>query len=148
MSQYLNLSWDQFAEDTNELTKKILSLDREWTKIVAIARGGLVPATIISHQISTRWVETICINSYDDQTLQQQELEVLKEFKSHSENILVIDDLVDTGKTFKLVRQMLPHAHLACVYAKPAGIFTTDTYFKEVPNNVWLVFPWEPAIAA
>jgi xanthine phosphoribosyltransferase len=143
MSKYLSLSWEQFAEDTHGLVRKLSDLDIKWTTIVAIARGGLVPAAIISHEMSIRSVDTICINSYDDETFQQQELEVLKGLQSDSQHILVIDDLVDTGKTFKMVRAMLPNAHYACVYAKPAGLATTDSHFKEVANDTWLVFPWE-----
>src|SRR3990167_6301350 len=108
MSKYLSLSWEQFSEDTHGLSRKLLDLDIKWTTLVAIARGGLVPAAIISNALAIRSVDTICINSYDDEAFQQQELEVLKGIKSDNHNILVIDDLVDTGKTFELVRAMLP----------------------------------------
>ncbi len=146
MPNNLTLSWKQFEEDTDQLTQKLLALDQKWTAIVAIARGGLVPAAIVSNRLDIHWVDTICMSSYDDETFQQHHMEVLKEFKSESQNILVIDDLVDSGNTFKLVREMLPNAHFACVYAKPAGIPATDTYFREVAGDTWLVFPWEEQI--
>jgi len=146
MSQYLNLTWDQFAEDTKGLGSKLATLDKQWTTVVAIARGGLVPAAIISHMFPTRRIETICITSYDDDTFQQTDLEVLTEYRSHSDDVLVIDDLADSGQTLRLVRTMLPHAHFACVYAKPRGIPATDSFFKEVSHDTWLVFPWEPAV--
>lgn len=146
MSQYVHLSWEQFSEDTHGLGRKLQSLNKKWDTIVAIARGGLVPAAIMAHVFPVRKIETICINSYDDDTFKQHELEVLKAFRSHDENILVIDDLVDKGHTFQLVREMLPNAHLACVYGKVPGIQIADTYYKEYASSDWLVFPWEPAV--
>lgn len=148
MPNYLTLSWNQFEDDTHQLCDKLLACDKKWNAIVAIARGGLVPATILSHRLSIHWLDTICINSYDDDTFSQKNLEVLKELKNDSQNILVVDDLVDTGDTFRLVRQMLPNAHFSCVYAKPAGISSTDVYSLEVPTDTWLVFPWEEQLVA
>jgi len=146
MPNYHTFSWSQFEEDTKQLAEKLGALNKEWTTIVAIARGGLVPAAIIAHLFSIRHIETICTISYNDDTLEQESLKILTEFSSESDNILVIDDLVDSGKTFKLVREMLPNAHFACVYAKPTGIPTTDTYFKLFSHDTWLVFPWEEQV--
>lgn len=143
MPNYLTLTWDQFSNHTQQLSEQLVALDKKWTTIVAVARGGLVPATILSHTLAIHSIETVCINSYDDETFEQQALSVLKEYKSDSAQILVIDDLVDSGDTFKIIRQMLPNAHYACVYAKPAGIQTTDSFYQEVPGDTWLVFPWE-----
>ena len=59
------------------------------------------------------------------------------------EDILVIDDLVDTGKTAKCVREMLPKAHFATVYAKPMGSSLIDTYVTAVSQDTWIYFPWD-----
>lgn len=143
MPDYLNLSWDQLNNDTVELAQNLQKLNQKWTILVAIARGGLVPAAIIANQLSIRWVDTVCINSYDDENFQQHEMEILKDLRSESHNILVIDDLVDTGKTYNLVRTMLPNAYFSSVYAKPEGKASTDMFLKEIPQNKWVVFPWE-----
>lgn len=142
------ISWSQFADDTLSLSESLRKENKEWSILVAIARGGLVPAALIAHHLSIRWVDTVCINSYDDESFQQHELDVLKELKSESHNILVLDDLVDTGKTYQLVKTMLPNAHYAAVYAKPKGKLTTDTYYKEFPQDAWIVFPWEQEVDA
>lgn len=146
MQNYLSLTWDQFAADTAKLCDKLRQQDKKWHILVAIARGGLVPAAIIANQLGIRWVDTVCINSYDDETFQQQELQILKELKSNNQDILVIDDLVDSGKTFALVKEMLPKAHYAAIYAKPSGKTSADTYLKEVSQDTWLVFPWEEQV--
>jgi xanthine phosphoribosyltransferase len=61
--------------------------------------------------------------------------------------VLVIDDLVDTGKTAKVVRAMLPNAHFATVYAKPAGRPMVDTFVTEVSQDTWIYFPWDMGLA-
>ncbi|MEL6751180.1 MAG: phosphoribosyltransferase family protein, partial [Pseudomonadota bacterium] len=58
-------------------------------------------------------------------------------------DVLVIDDLTDTGATAKKVREMLPNAHIATVYAKPKGVPLADTYVTEVSQDTWIYFPWD-----
>ena len=57
--------------------------------------------------------------------------------------MLIVDDLVDTGKTAKVVREMLPKAHFATVYAKPAGRPMVDSFITEVSQDTWIFFPWD-----
>ena len=59
------------------------------------------------------------------------------------EKVLVIDDLTDTGATAKRVREILPKAHFATVYAKPSGKPTIDSYVTEVSQDTWIYFPWD-----
>ena len=60
--------------------------------------------------------------------------------------ILIVDDLVDTGKTLELVRRLYPKAHFATVYAKPQGRGMVDTYITEVSQDTWIFFPWDMAL--
>jgi xanthine phosphoribosyltransferase len=57
--------------------------------------------------------------------------------------VLVVDDLVDTGATLKVVRDMLPKAHYATVYAKPQGRPLVDTFVTEVSQDTWIYLPWD-----
>jgi xanthine phosphoribosyltransferase len=59
---------------------------------------------------------------------------------------LVIDDLVDTGKTLELVKAHMPKAHIATVYAKPMGRAMVDTFVTEVSQDTWIFFPWDMAL--
>ena len=108
-----------------------------------MTRGGLVPAAIVARELDVRLVDTVCIASYDDK--EQGRLEVLKEVSTEGdgEDLLIVDDLVDTGRTAKLVREMLPAAHFATVYAKPAGRPLVDTFITEVSQDTWIYFPWD-----
>ena len=60
--------------------------------------------------------------------------------------VLVIDDLVDSGKTLEVVRRMLPQAHFATVYAKPKGEPMVDTFITGVSQDTWIFFPWDMAL--
>ena len=55
----------------------------------------------------------------------------------------MVDDLVDTGTTARVVRALLPKAHFATVYAKPKGRPLVDTFITEVSQDTWILFPWD-----
>ncbi len=134
------VSWEQLHRDAKALAWR-LSDKGPWIQIVAITRGGLVPAAIVARELELRLVDTFCVSSYDHQA--QGEIEVLKAVPGDGTDTLIVDDLVDTGKTAKLVRDMLPKAHFAAVYAKPAGRPLVDTFITEVSQDTWIHFPWD-----
>ena len=116
--------------------------------MVAITRGGMAPAMIVARELDIRTVDTISVKSYDWQ--KQAEAELLKPpdagLMGDGTGILVVDDLVDTGKTLELVRRLYPKAHFATVYAKPQGRSMVDTYITEVSQDTWIFFPWDMAL--
>lgn len=59
---------------------------------------------------------------------------------------LVVDDLVDTGNTATIIRNMLPKAHFATLYSKPAGKPLVDTFITEVSQDTWILFPWDSEV--
>ena len=134
------VSWDQLHRDAKALAWR-LAEQGPWQSIVAITRGGLVPAAIVARELDVRLVDTVCVSSYDHQDL--REPQILKAVEGDGSKVLIVDDLVDTGSTAKLVRQMLPNAHFATVYAKPAGRPLVDTFITEVSQDTWIYFPWD-----
>ena len=138
------VSWDQFHRDTRALAWR-LSGAGPFEVIVTITRGGLVPAAIVARELGIRVIETISIASYRDR--RQGDIEVLKsiaaEILARDTGVLVVDDLVDTGGTARVVRDLLPRAHFATVYAKPQGRPLVDTYITEVSQDTWIDFPWD-----
>jgi xanthine phosphoribosyltransferase len=133
-------SWDQIHRDASALAARLAGRG-PFDTIAAITRGGLVPAAILAQELGITRVETICVSSYDDRT--RGELAVLKGLSGDGAGMLVVDDLVDSGATARLVREMLPRAHVATLYAKPAGAPWADTWATDVDQHVWIVFPWE-----
>jgi xanthine phosphoribosyltransferase len=140
------VSWDQFHRDARALAWR-LAEQGPFEAIVCITRGGLVPAAIVARELGTRVIETVSVASYHDYQ-NQSSLQVLKHIsdgilKTQGEKVLIVDDLVDTGKTAKVVREMLPKAHFATVYAKPLGRPLVDTFITEVSQDTWIYFPWD-----
>jgi len=134
------VSWDALHRDARALAWRLLSM-RQWKGIVAITRGGLVPAAIIARELDLRLVDTVCVLTYDEQD--KGEPRILKGVEGDGEGFLLIDDLVDTGTTAKIVREMLPKAYFATVYAKPEGRPMVDCFITEVSQDTWIRFPWD-----
>ncbi len=147
------VSWDQFHRDARALTWR-LSGHGSWEAIVCVTRGGLVPAAIVARELGIRVIETVCVASYHDYK-EQGQLQVLKPVadrvrelgEGDGQSVLIVDDLVDTGKTARVVREMLPKAHFATVYAKPMGRPLVDTFVTEVSQDTWIFFPWDTGLA-
>jgi xanthine phosphoribosyltransferase len=145
------VSWDQFHRDARALAWRLAS-SGPFNAIVAITRGGLVPAAIVARELEVRVIETVSIASYHDYKTQGG-LKVLKTIAPEVSNlndgakILIVDDLVDTGATGRMVRALLPRAHFAAVYAKPMGRPLVDTFITEVSQDTWIFFPWDTGLA-
>jgi len=139
------VSWEELHRDARALAWRLLPLT-PFKGVVAITRGGLVPAAIVARELDIRLIDTLCIVSYDHKD--QGALSVLKEAGAgDGEGWLIVDDLVDTGQTARAVRERLPKAHFATIYAKPAGRPLVDTYITEVSQDTWIVFPWDAGLS-
>lgn len=140
------VSWEELHRNSRALSWRLLELG-PWKGIIAITRGGLVPAAILARELDIRLIDTVCISSYEatasEGAQQQGELQLLKAAAGDGEGMLLVDDLVDTGKTAKYVRELLPKAHFATVYAKPSGKPLVDTFITEVSQDTWIRFPWD-----
>ena len=134
------VSWEELHRNARALAWRLVELG-PYEGIVAITRGGLVPAAIVARELEIRLIDTVCITSYDGQ--RQGELNVLKTVPGDGQSWLIVDDLVDTGKTAQAVRDLLPKAHFATIYAKPAGRPLVDTFVTEVSQDTWILFPWD-----
>ena len=146
-----HVSWDQIHRDARALAWRLDGkgpLSGSWKAVVAITRGGMAPAMIVARELDIRTVDTISVKSYDHQS--RSEAKVLKapdaEMMGDGEGILVVDDLVDSGKTLELVRKLYPKAHFATVYAKPSGEPQVDTFITGVSQDTWIFFPWDMAL--
>ena len=146
------VSWDEFHRDARALAWRLAAAG-PFEAIVAVTRGGLVPAAIVARELNIRLIETVCIASYNHQS--QGELKVLKSVANsivklsggEGKGVLIVDDLVDTGKTARVVRELIPKAHFATVFAKPMGRPLVDTFITEVSQDTWIFFPWDTGLA-
>jgi xanthine phosphoribosyltransferase len=148
------VSWEELHRTAKALAWRLIAIG-PFKGIVAITRGGLVPAAIIARELDVRLIDTVCITSYSEEERaggtagvhQAGELKLLKgdgaKMWGDGAGWLIIDDLVDTGRTAKYVRELMPKAHFATVYAKPAGRPLVDTFVTEVSQDTWIYFPWD-----
>ena len=139
----LTISWDEFAKDTSKLAEKLKKQKTSWKGIIAITRGGLVPANILAMKLGIRLVDTICISSYDNRN--QGSMNILKKpmIDDDGKGWLVIDDMIDSGNTIRYTRGIYPKADYAVVYAKPDGKDCVDVYLRDIDQSTWIEFPWE-----
>ncbi|MGR3712278.1 MAG: xanthine phosphoribosyltransferase [Shimia sp.] len=151
-----HISWDQIHRDSRALAWRLDGQGPDngaWKAVVAITRGGMAPAMIVSRELDIRTVDTISVKSYysgGGAQDKQREAQVLKspdaDLMGDGEGVLIVDDLVDSGKTLELVREMYPKAHFATVYAKPQGEPMVDTFITGVSQDTWIFFPWDMAL--
>jgi len=151
-----HVSWDQLHRDARALAWRLQGQGPDagaWRAVVAITRGGMAPAMIVARELDIRVVDTISVKSYHSgggKQDQQREAEVLKApdaaLMGDGTGILIVDDLVDSGKTLELVRGLYPKAQIATVYAKPMGRPQVDTFITEVSQDTWIFFPWDMAL--
>ena len=145
-----HVSWDQLHRDARALAWRLqdTSPTDGWRAVVAITRGGMAPAMIVARELDIRAVDTISVKSYNHQA--QSEPRIIKspdiDLVGDGEGVLIVDDLVDTGKTLEVVRALLPKAHVATVYAKPMGREMVNTFVTEVSQDTWIFFPWDMAL--
>ena len=146
-----HVSWDQLHRDARALAWRLDGQGPDaggWKAVVAITRGGMAPAMIVARELGIRAVDTISVKSYDHQS--QSEPRIIKApdmtLVGDGGGILVVDDLVDTGKTLEVVRGRMPKAHVATIYAKPMGKPQVHSYITEVSQDTWIFFPWDMAL--
>lgn len=135
------VSWEDMHRTTRHLAKMLLDEGRKYNSILAVSRGGLVPAAILARELNIRLVDTICISSYNHD--EQGELAIIKDVLNDAEDVLIVDDLVDTGNTAKVIREKFPKARFVTVYAKPKGKPLVDMYVTDINQDTWIHLPWD-----
>ncbi|QCE33992.1 xanthine phosphoribosyltransferase [Acetobacteraceae bacterium] len=145
--KYLTISWDQFHRDARTLSERLMSAYPKIKGLIAITRGGLIPTAILAREMGCRVIDTICVATYAQEAGTRGEPRTLKAPLecADGEGWILVDDLVDSGVTAQFVREKLPKATFACLYAKPDGRELTDYFITEVPQDTWVLFPWDTA---
>jgi xanthine phosphoribosyltransferase len=139
---YFTVTWDQLHRDSKALAWRLLERG-PWLGVVAITRGGLIPAAIVARELECRVIETVSVVTYDEENRGEPVMVKMPAAAGDGTGWLLVDDLVDTGTTARLVRKVLPGAHFATIYAKPAGKPLVDTFVTEVSQDTWILFPWD-----
>ena len=136
-------SYDDFLEDTKVLTQKI---DWKFDAIIPVARGGLSLGHLLGEYYNMRAVYSLNTIGYDD----TQKLENVKVFNIpelvEGKNILIVDDIVDSGDTMIEVLRVLGHRYpditfrVASLFYKKSAKIAPDWYVQEA--ECWIDFFW------
>ncbi|MBC4016312.1 xanthine phosphoribosyltransferase [Siccirubricoccus deserti] len=140
--RYYTVSWDQLHRDSKALAWRLVERGG-FRGVVAVTRGGLIPAAIVARELECRIIETVSVVTYEETLRGTPQVVKPPTAAGDGEGWLLVDDLIDTGTTAKAVRALLPKAHFATVYAKPAGRPAVDTFITEVSQDTWILFPWD-----
>ena len=118
--------------------------------LIGISRGGLIPATILSHKTGIP-LGIISIQTYDD----DKKSGILKINTTISsvtdlntvERALIIDDIADSGETLSIalneIKRKIPHIQVATLHYKEKAIVIPDFYYEKIKENVWISYGWE-----
>ena len=143
MDDKIYISWSDFHQDVKDLCKKIKDSGQEFNKIVAISRGGFIPAGIIAYELDIRNSAVINISTYiGSKHLKLDEIDKPQSVGPVDEKTLIIDDISDSGQTFEIMRRTFPNGKFVTVYTKEKGVSQADIFEKQVPEK-WIVFPWD-----
>ncbi|AZI57044.1 phosphoribosyltransferase [Nakamurella antarctica] len=150
------LTWERFGVASRELAQMIADSGFVPDIVIAIARGGLLPAGSLSCALGTKAAGTLNVEFYSDidQTLPDPLVlaPLLDTDALANKKLLVVDDVADSGRTLALVMDLVrPHADAArsaVIYTKPRTIIAPDYSWRE--TNLWITFPWsaDPPVAA
>lgn len=142
MTDKIYINWEEFHQDVKQLSKKIKQ-SGEYDKIVAISRGGLLPAGILAYELDIRNSAVVnCSTYFDAVQTQMERIEHPEHAGLVDEKTLIVDDLSDSGQTLRVLRHDFPQAKYVTVYTKSKGKSVVDIYTRELPDQ-WIVFPWD-----
>jgi xanthine phosphoribosyltransferase len=140
LNKSIKINWKQFEKDIKLLADQIPN--KAFTKIIAITRGGMIPAYYLARYLGIRNIRTICMLSYTKDN-EQEALRVLPSNQKvdDSENCLIVDDLIDSGKTLEMARKYYPNSKIAVLYRKPHSPNMVNYHVCQ--KDGWIIFPWE-----
>lgn len=142
----VRLTWKDITKDSHKLAERCMieSGGRPWNGIVAIARGGLIPAAIVAQSFDGVPIYSVTAVTYTGQDkAPSTKLLNLVQLKNGGDGYLFIDDIVDSGETTKRFADLYPKATFASLYAKTERFKPIGPYVRDFEWTIWVEFPWE-----
>jgi hypoxanthine phosphoribosyltransferase len=156
-----NLSWQQIEDCCIQLAREIYKSNFKIDYIVGLSRGGTIPATMLSHFLNVK-MQTLDISLRDKMMQTMSNAWIAEDAFARKLNILIVDDINDTGATFNHIKydweiSCLNHDALwdkvwhhnvkfASLITKSTSAVQSDFTAIEVnalDNDIWYNFPWE-----
>ncbi|MCP4646868.1 MAG: phosphoribosyltransferase [bacterium] len=148
--EYLPFSWEDAEKASASLTEKINSSGFSPDIIIAISRGGLIPARLLSDFLNVPVLYTIRISFYSSVGVRREKPEVTQPLSVDikGKKILIVDDIADSGKSLELAEQYIiplnpAEIKTATIHYKPGSIVKPDFFVST--TEAWVIYPWERA---
>ncbi len=137
-----NITFAEVKDACQIIADKIKSENPEKITIAAVSRGGLIPATIISHLLGIKDIRFIRLSSYTNDHQQSELIDTTCDDVLNEKTTYIIDDICDSGETLLYLRKKYPLAKLYTVINKNPTIKPDFAAITE-PMGLWITFPWE-----
>ena len=142
------LTWADFGVAARELASQVVVSEFPVDIVIAVARGGLLPAGALAYALGSKVTGTLNVEFYSDvaETLSAPVVlaPLLDTDALDGKNLLVVDDVADSGRTLALVMDLVAgHARAArsaVLYTKPKTVIQPDYSWRE--TDLWISFPW------
>ncbi len=143
----IKITWDKITQDCEKLAQLMAkaNMQENVKGFVALARGGLSIAQILGYHFRIRRIECITALGRSDE-MQKLDTEILgtpSPDLGDGSGWIVVDDLVDTGRSYRFIKTLLPKARYVALYAKPEGAEDAELTVETFAQDSWLDFPWE-----
>lgn len=142
------LSWSDIIRLTLNICHQIRTSNFKPTTIIAILRGGLVPARIISDCLDINRFYVLGVSFYTDIATHSGRPVITQPLNVNLEGTyaLLVDDVVDTGESIVIAKEHIMNlgardVKVVTLHKKPWAKFLPDYYIEETDS--WIVYPWE-----
>ncbi|MCX8202397.1 MAG: phosphoribosyltransferase family protein [Candidatus Micrarchaeota archaeon] len=147
------LSWEKIEEMCQKIASEINKKNIKIDKIIAISRGGLIPGRILSSLLRNKNLSTIRVTFYTKPGVAKDKPHLAEDLSTDitDKTVLIVDDVVESGKTLSLTYNYLKERGAKKIYT--AALFdkhvdgkeklTSPDFFCEKISNKWIVYPWE-----
>ncbi len=143
--------WDDIDRWASGVAGKVLEADAVPETIVGLTRGGWVPARILADLLGVRRLVSLRAQHWGVTATQDGEASLTEGISGpvDDQNVLIVDDITDTGESLKLARQHVIAARASRVDTATLlhighSKFVPTYYAEEIPRDswAWIVFPW------
>jgi len=146
--KYEIMTWSVYGEAVRSLAEQVATSGYQPDVVLAIARGGLIPAGSIGYALSVKNTFVMNVEYYTGVDSRLEVPVVLPPYLDlvdlEDKQFLVVDDVADTGNTLQLVRDMtagkVGEVRTAVLYEKPHSVITCEYVWKK--TDKWILFPW------
>lgn len=146
----VHISWNKLEKLTADLVRAIQASGFNPDYVIGITMGGLIPLALVAEGLKTKNVAMVSARSYDEKTKKRGKLVIshIPQIRARGKKILLVDEIADTGETFKAVSKLLKEK-CGATHIKTAAIVINTVRCKTAPDfsvmkvDRWVVFPWD-----